>query len=70
MIQQPQEYPDMQGSRTAIIRAAHRAAELARHHQQPLLLWSDGRIVRVRPEDLAELPEQAPFCPRSSREDS
>jgi hypothetical protein len=48
-------------SRTAIIRAARRAAELARQHNQPLLLWQDGQIVRIMPDDLPELPDQAPI---------
>ncbi len=43
-----------------MIRAARRAAEIARQHQQPLVLWRDARIVRVMPDDLPELPEQAP----------
>jgi predicted ABC-type ATPase len=52
---------DIEGSRTAIIRAARRAAELARQHNQPLLLWQDGQIVRIMPDDLPELPDQAPI---------
>lgn len=52
---------DIEGSRTAIIRAARRAAELARQHNQPLLLWQDGQIVRIMPDDLPELPDQAPM---------
>ena len=58
MIQQHDKYPDMEGSRTAMIRAARNAAEIARQHHQPLLLWRDGQIVRAMPDDLAELPEQ------------
>lgn len=54
------QYPDMQGSRTAMIRAARRAAEVAQRHHQPLLLWRDGQVVRVMPEDLPALPEQTP----------
>lgn len=60
MIQPHDKYPDLQGSRTAMIRAARRAAEVARQHRQPLVLWRDGQIVRVMPDDLPELPEQAP----------
>ncbi|MFP4144993.1 MAG: hypothetical protein ACLFV3_07590 [Phycisphaeraceae bacterium] len=60
MIQQHEKYPDMEGSRRAMIRAARRAAEVARQHQQPLVLWRDGRIVRVKPDDLPDLPEQTP----------
>jgi len=43
-----------------MIRAARRAAEIARQHNQPLVLWRDGRIVRVMPDDLPPLPEVAP----------
>ena len=58
--QQCSKAPDMEGSRTAIIRAARRAAEKAKQHGQPLILWRDGQIVRVMPDDLPPLPEQAP----------
>ncbi len=60
MIQQHDKYRDMKGSRTAMIRAAHNAAELAKRHNQPLLLWRDGQVVRVLPDDLADLPAQTP----------
>ncbi len=61
MIQQHREkYPDMQGSRKAMIRAARRAAEQAKQHGQPLVLWRDGRIAMVMPDDLPSLPEEAP----------
>jgi hypothetical protein len=57
---------DMVGSRKAIIRAARRAAELARQHNQPLILWRDGKVVEVMPDDLPPLPDEAP---RKSEED-
>ena len=60
MIQHPKKYPDLQGSRTAMIRAAHRAAEVARQHRQPLLLWRNGQITRVMPDELPQLPEVTP----------
>jgi len=61
MIQQHRaKYPDMEGSRTAMIRAARRAAEQAKQHGQPLVLWRDGRIAMVMPDDLPPLPEEAP----------
>lgn len=60
MPQQHGPYRDMNGSRTAIIRAARRAAEVARQHHQPLVLWRDGRIIEVMPEDLPPLPDKAP----------
>lgn len=52
------QYPDPEGRRTAMIRAARRAAEQAEQHNQPLLLWRDGRIVRIMPDELPDLPEQ------------
>ncbi|MCL2700262.1 MAG: hypothetical protein FWE88_01060 [Phycisphaerae bacterium] len=55
-----EKYPAMKGSRRAIIRAARRAAEIARQHGQPLILWRDGQIVRVMPDDLPPLPDEAP----------
>lgn len=58
--QQRDQYPEMQGSRTAMIRAARRAAEQAKQHNQPLVLWRDGQVVRVMPDDLPDLPEQTP----------
>ncbi len=60
MIQQLGEYGDLEGSRKAMIRAAQRAAEIARQHHQPLVLWRDGRVVKVMPDDLPPLPEEAP----------
>lgn len=66
MIQQHDQYPDLQGSRTAMIRAARRAADAARQHGQPLVLWHDGRIVRVMPNDLPDLPEQTPEATKRS----
>ena len=61
MIQQQRDkYPQMQGSRAAMIRAARRAAEQAKQHGQPLVLWRDGQVVRVMPDKLPDLPEQTP----------
>lgn len=60
MIQHHDKYPDLQGSRKAMIRAARRAAETARQHQQPLAFWRDGQIVHVMPDDLPDLPEETP----------
>jgi len=44
MIQQHDEHPDLQGSRTAMIGAARRAADTARQHPQP-----EGRDQRPCP---------------------
>lgn len=60
MIRQRHKYPDMEGSRTAMIRAARRAAARAKQHGQPLLLWRDGRVARIMPDDLPVLPEATP----------
>jgi len=60
MIQQHDKYRDMEGSRTAMIRAARRAAELAKRHEQPLVLWRDGRLVEIMPDELPDLPERTP----------
>ena len=68
MIQQHEQYPDLQGSRTAMIRAARAAADVARQHQQPLVLWQDGQIVRVMPDELPDLPERTPGNEGSTRE--
>jgi len=70
MIQQYDKYPDLQGSRTAMIRAARSAADTARQHQQPLVLWRNGQVVHVMPDDLPDLPEQTPEDERPAREDS
>jgi hypothetical protein len=66
MIQQPASPRDFEGSRAAMIRAARRAAELAKQHQQPLLLWRDGQVARVMPDDLPSLPKQTPRKPQQS----
>ena len=58
------EAPDMAGSRKAMIRAARAAADLARQHNQPLILWRDGKVVEVMPDDLPPLPEETPYKPR------
>jgi hypothetical protein len=60
MIRQSDRYPELDGSRTAMIRAARRAADLAKRHNQPLVLWRDGQIVEVMPDELPDLPAQTP----------
>ena len=70
MTQQHDRYPDMVGSRRAMIRAARRAAEVARQHGQPLVLWRGGQVVHVLPDDLPILPEQTPTNERPTRKDS
>ena len=68
MIQQDNRFRDLEGSRKAMIRAARRAAEIARQHQQPLVLWRDGRIVEIMPDDLPPLPEEAPRQKQEERD--
>ena len=58
--QQRDKYSALDGSCTAMIRAARRAAEKAKQHGQPLILWRDGQIVHVMPDELPDLPEQTP----------
>ncbi len=70
MIQQYDKYPELQGSRRAMIRAARHAAKVARQHQQPLVLWRNGKIVHVMPDELPDLPEQTPEDGRPTQEDS
>ena len=60
----PHKPAPLEGSRKAIIRAARRAAEVARQHGQPLVFWRDGRIVKIMPDDLPPLPEEAPRRPQ------
>ncbi len=61
MIQQHGPHHDLEGSRKAMIRAARRAAEIARQHNQPLVLWRNGKIVKIMPDDLPPLPDMAPI---------
>jgi len=65
MIRQDAPHNDLEGSRKALIRAAKRAAEIARRHNQPLVLWEDGKIVKIMPDDLPPLPELAPIKEQS-----
>ncbi len=58
--EQRDQYPEMQGSGNAMIRAARRAAEEAKRYGHPLILWRDEQVVRVMPDDLPDLPEQTP----------
>jgi len=48
-----------------MIRAARRAAEQAKQHGQPLVLWRGGHVVRVMPDALPELPARTPKQQRS-----
>jgi len=60
---EPGEDRDIAGARKAMIRAARAAAELARRHNQPLILWQDGKMVEIMPDDLPPLPEETPRKP-------
>ena len=65
MIRQHVSHDDLEGSRKALIRAAKRAADTARQYNQPLVLWEDGKIVKVMPDDLPPLPDMAPIKEQS-----
>lgn len=54
----PDQDKDMLGARKAMIRAARAAADLARQHNQPLILWRDGKVVEVMPDDLPPCPSK------------
>jgi hypothetical protein len=60
MMQWTEQNSDMAGSQAAMIRAARRAREVARQNNQPLVLWQDGKVVEVMPDDLPPLPDEAP----------
>jgi hypothetical protein len=61
-----EEHSDMAGSQAAMIRAARRARELARQHNQPLALSKDGKVVVVWPDDLPPLPDEIPQNPQGT----
>jgi poly-beta-hydroxyalkanoate depolymerase len=42
---------DMAGSYAAVLRAARRAREIARMHGVPIVIWRDGKVVEVYPDD-------------------
>jgi len=46
---------DMQAAPRALLRAAHRAREIARQTGTPLIICRDGAVVEVWPEELDEL---------------
>ena len=58
MIKWTETNSDMAGSQAAMIRAARRAREVARQNNQPLVLWQDGKVVEVMPDDLPPLPDE------------
>lgn len=58
MIQWTEEDKDMAGTQAAMIRAARRARELARQNCQPLILWRNGQVVEVWPNELPPLPDE------------
>lgn len=60
MMQWSEENQDMAGSQAAMVRAARRARDLAKQNGQPLAFWRDGKVVRVSPDELPPLPDEAP----------
>lgn len=51
---------DMRQVEPALLRAAQAAQDMARRHQIPLVIWRDGRIVHVPPQELPLTPESTP----------
>ena len=51
--QQPEKDQDMQHAKAALKRAAHKARELARQTQTPLVIYRDGKVEKlvIAPED-------------------
>lgn len=60
MIQTRQRDPDwdreLEGIEAALLRAAARARETARRHGTKLVIWRDGKMCEVAPDE-APLPE-------------
>jgi hypothetical protein len=56
VIREPQQQPDddSTGIEAALLRAAQRARVVARQHGTPLVIWRDGRVCEVDPNDLSE----------------
>ena len=48
---QPRD-PDFVGAEAAIRRAARRARDVARRTGTPLVLWRDGKVVHVHPDEV------------------
>jgi DNA-directed RNA polymerase subunit K/omega len=48
----------MIGSYPAMIRAAQRAREIARMYRTPLVLWQDGKVVEIPPDEIEDLPAE------------
>ena len=46
------ENADMAGALPAMIRAARRARVDAKRHGTPLVIWQDGKIVHIPPEQI------------------
>jgi hypothetical protein len=51
---QNQSNDEWAGIEAALLRAAQRAREVARQHGTPLVIWRDGRVCEVDPNDLSE----------------
>jgi hypothetical protein len=51
---QNQSNDEWAGIEAALHRAGQRAREVARQHGTPLVIWRDGRVCEVDPNDLSE----------------
>jgi hypothetical protein len=49
---------DMNGAYPAMLRAAQRAREVARMYKTPLVLWQDGKVVEIPPDEIEDLPKE------------
>lgn len=54
---------DTKGIESALARAAQRAAKIARETGTPLILWKDGRVVEISPDQLSHQDLQDNISP-------
>ena len=58
MIKSSRKAADLIGTYPAMLRAAQRAREVARMHKTPLVLWQDGKVVEIPPDEIEDLPRE------------
>lgn len=54
---------DTKGIENALARAAQRAAKIAKETGTPLVLWKDGHVVEIYPEQLSHQDSQNNISP-------
>lgn len=54
---------DTEGIEKALARAAQRAAKIAKETGTPLVLWEDGHVVEIYPEQLSHQDLQTNILP-------